>query len=106
MLQALSELGWLHSRALSAGVHPQPVSMSFLPASSPRCFCAELCPSSAGVSMCGLLTASSGRSSPQILWGFFLDVFIKSDCSGLFRQQSHFLLSLEEAAGCLLLWTA
>lgn len=71
MLQALGELGWLHSRALSAGVHPQPVSMSFLPASSPRCFCAEFFPSSAGVSMCGLLTASSGRSSPQILWGFF-----------------------------------
>lgn len=67
----------------------------------------ELFPLSAGVSMRSLLTASSGRICPQVLWGYFwMFLLIKSDCNGLFRQQSHFLLSLEEAAGCLLLWTA
>lgn len=44
-----------------------------LPASSPRCSLQqwELFPFTAGVSMCTLLTASSGWISPQILWGFF-----------------------------------
>lgn len=38
----------------------------------------ELFAFNAGVSMCGLLTVSSGKSSPQILWGFFLLFFLSS----------------------------
>lgn len=44
----------------------------------------ELFPFSAGASMCSLLTASSGRVSPQILWGFcgmFLSSLIATPCS-------------------------
>lgn len=57
--------------------------------------------------MHSLLAASSGMISASNFVGFFFWMFlIKSDCSGLFRQQNNLLLSLEEAEGCLLLWAA
>lgn len=68
----------------------------------------ELFPFSAGVSMHSLLAASSGTISASnfAFFFFFLMFLIKSDCSGLSRQQNNLLLSLEEAEGCLLLWAA
>lgn len=68
MLPALGELGWLHSRAVSAGVEPQPVPMSH---SAPSLFTQMFL---AGGSVCSLLTGSSGRISPEIV-GFLFGCF-------------------------------